>query len=161
MLPARINEATPKPYFGILSHEAQFGCRYVCDVQVTSGPAVMLRDLGLTNPLSVLWAITPFSFVVDWFVGVQKWLDSASNLVGLSLSRISLTERRTDKFVEIVDNPWESTATSYTSYFFRRSVLASLPTPGLFDRPYEKGFAAGNRARDAVAVLVGFLKTSR
>jgi hypothetical protein len=31
--------------------------------------------LGFTNPLEVLWEVTPWSFVVDWFLPVGRYLD--------------------------------------------------------------------------------------
>lgn len=42
-------------------------------------PSVADR-LGLTDPLSVVWELIPFSFIVDWFVQVGDWLRSRSVL---------------------------------------------------------------------------------
>ncbi len=38
------------------------------------------RQIGLTNPLSVLWELTPFSFVVDWFIPIGSYLDNLSQI---------------------------------------------------------------------------------
>lgn len=34
------------------------------------------RSLGLVDPLSVLWEITPFSFVFDWFLPIGSYLEN-------------------------------------------------------------------------------------
>lgn len=36
------------------------------------------RSLGLTDPLGVLWEVTPYSFVVDWFIPIGEYLDNLS-----------------------------------------------------------------------------------
>lgn len=41
------------------------------------------NSLGLTNPFTVLWELTPFSFVIDWLVPIGTWLDSFTADVGV------------------------------------------------------------------------------
>lgn len=41
-----------------------------------SPAGLVVGQLGLTRPLSSLWQSMPWSFVVDWFVGVGNWLDA-------------------------------------------------------------------------------------
>jgi hypothetical protein len=36
------------------------------------------RSLGLQDPLSVIWEIIPYSFVVDWFLPIGSYLDNLS-----------------------------------------------------------------------------------
>lgn len=38
--------------------------------------AATFSSLGLTNPLEAFWEVTPFSFVVDWFLPVGDWLSA-------------------------------------------------------------------------------------
>lgn len=38
------------------------------------------RSLGLVDPLSVVWEIIPYSFVVDWFVPIGSYIDNLSVL---------------------------------------------------------------------------------
>jgi hypothetical protein len=38
------------------------------------------RQLGLLDPASVLWEITPYSFVVDWFVPFGTYLDNLNQI---------------------------------------------------------------------------------
>lgn len=44
-------------------------------VVVTSQPTLMER-FGLTDPRSIAWELTPFSFVVDWFTPIGDYLKS-------------------------------------------------------------------------------------
>lgn len=41
-----------------------------------------LSSLGVLNPLNVAWELVPYSFVVDWFLPIGKWLDSLDALLG-------------------------------------------------------------------------------
>jgi hypothetical protein len=54
-----------------------------------------LTSLGVTNPLEVVWELTPFSFVLDWAVGIGDWfavLDATAGYRFLSGSRSELRE---------------------------------------------------------------------
>jgi len=42
------------------------------------------RSLGLSDPLSVIWEIIPYSFVVDWFIPIGTYLDTLSILPQLN-----------------------------------------------------------------------------
>lgn len=42
-----------------------------------------LQQCGVTNPLTTAWELVPYSFVVDWFVGVGQYLSNLSALDGL------------------------------------------------------------------------------
>lgn len=41
------------------------------------------RQLGLADPLSVLWELTPYSFVVDWFIPVGTYLSNLNQIPNL------------------------------------------------------------------------------
>ena len=41
------------------------------------------RSLGLMDPLSVVWEILPYSFVLDWFVPIGTYLDNLSIIPAL------------------------------------------------------------------------------
>lgn len=47
--------------------------RIVCEL---TEELSLARSLGLTDPLSVLWEITPYSFVADWFIPIGSYLDN-------------------------------------------------------------------------------------
>lgn len=59
---------------------------------VTVNPNLRLANsLGFTNPAHVAWDLVPFSFVVDWFLPVGKFLQSFDSFVGIELDQHSQT----------------------------------------------------------------------
>lgn len=47
----------------------------------------LANSLGFTNPAHVAWDLVPFSFVVDWFLPVGKFLQSFDSFVGIELDQ--------------------------------------------------------------------------
>lgn len=60
-------------------------------VAVTNPNLWLANQLGFLNPVGILWELTPFSFVVDWFSTVGTIIASYSDFYGLT-----------------VQNPWHS-----------------------------------------------------
>jgi len=58
----------------------KYGIRYTVDNPTLS----FLQQTGFTNPVNLAWEILPFSFVVDWFLPVGKYLESFTYAQGLS-----------------------------------------------------------------------------
>lgn len=52
---------------------------------------LLASQLGFTNPATVAWDVVPFSFVVDWFLPVNKFLKSFDAHLGIEISKISRT----------------------------------------------------------------------
>jgi len=53
-----------------------------CVVDNPAGRA--LSEFGLINPLEILWEVTPWSFVIDWFFPVGDWLSNKTSDFGLT-----------------------------------------------------------------------------
>lgn len=53
-----------------------------------------LEALGLTNPLSLAWELTPFSFVLDWIYPIGAYLESVTAMQGYSINEKSRTTFR-------------------------------------------------------------------
>lgn len=51
--------------------------------KVDSAHLDLLSSLGLTNPLSVIWELTPYSFVIDWLLPIGNILQALSSSLGL------------------------------------------------------------------------------
>jgi len=51
------------------------------------------RQLGLLDPLSVAWEVTPYSFVVDWFIPIGQYLSVLAQIPFMK-GRFLITERR-------------------------------------------------------------------
>jgi hypothetical protein len=47
-----------------------------------------LKSYGITNPAATLWEVTPWSFVVDWVIGVGDFLDQFDATLGISDLRV-------------------------------------------------------------------------
>jgi len=78
------------------------------------------QRLGFTNPMALAWELLPYSFVVDYFVGVGNWLNGLDAM--MVVSEVYGTVTRKSKYI--------STTTLGGYYFERtygRSVFTSLP----------------------------------
>jgi len=67
--------------------ESDWSCTKVAGVALKAtfqDSCSALSSLGLTNPASVLWEVTPWSFVVDWWLPIGDFLSTASLLSGMS-----------------------------------------------------------------------------
>jgi len=58
-------------------------CKMVLRYRIASPLSTFLSQVGLANPISLGWELLPFSFVVDWFVGVGPFLDALTAWNGL------------------------------------------------------------------------------
>jgi hypothetical protein len=104
------------------------------------GLASSLDQMGLINPLEVAWALTPYSFVVDWFLPVGNVLQAMTAGVGVEfidgyfsmgasaqytgVPRAPLVSGQT-----LVQNTVES-RTEARGYI--REKMGSLPYPALY-----------------------------
>jgi len=75
---------------GFYSGQNVQGVRYAkqgCVVTIDNPNLYLANNLGLVNPLTVAWELVPFSFVVDWFVNVGEFLNSGTDLLGLTVTQ--------------------------------------------------------------------------
>lgn len=75
----------------------RYGCKVRLDYSLTSAALSAAAGAGLTNPASVIWALVPMSFVLDWFVPVGDWLNALDADFGLQFKGGSRTVYRTLK----------------------------------------------------------------
>lgn len=54
--------------------------------EVATPISFSMDQLGLINPLSVAWELVPFSFVVDWFLPIGKYISSLSDFAGVKFT---------------------------------------------------------------------------
>lgn len=120
----------------------EFHMKYVVyftyDLNVSSVPT----SLGLTNPATILWELTPWSFVVDWFFPIGNWLASLDATVGLNFhSGVKTTFTKSQSRRETSTPPdtvWGTTqyVQSCTGEAYRqkidcqRSTLQAFPSVG-------------------------------
>lgn len=68
------------------------------DYMVETDRYLSLVDLGVLDPVLLAWELQPFSFVVDWFLGVSDFLEGWTAQLGLKYldGSISLNAKSTD-----------------------------------------------------------------
>jgi hypothetical protein len=54
------------------------------DALLDNGLYLSLQDVGVTDPLTTAWELLPYSFVVDWFLGIGDFLEGCNALEGYS-----------------------------------------------------------------------------
>lgn len=126
-------------------------------VSISNPNLALANQLGLINPVSTLWEITPWSFVFDYFVNVSDFIASFTDLVGFEVSQsyntVALSE---DVHILIVPRgaPEYSSGKTEKSMHIKREP--GIPMPTLALRP-PWGFSVG-RASTSVALLLQQLK---
>lgn len=132
-------------------------------IRIKDTDRFLLSQTGFINPLSVLWELVPFSFVVDWFTNVGQVLASLSDFAGIQLidphwSYLQLS-RRQEKWFYGTPPPWPHSTGEmfidgdYQSVFAKRQT--GILAPKLTVRPMQ-GLSV-TRGATAIALLVGFL----
>lgn len=135
-----------------MSGSHQFTVIATCraNVRVTNPNVSLAAQLGLVNPAAVLWEIVPFSFVVDYFVNVQSYLENYTSTLGLELSN----EQSTTYVKDLCTGLQTWTGGGYNlvvSNYYRHTRRNSLPEVKL--RLKEVTLPVG-RALTSISLLV-------
>lgn len=89
------------------------------------------RSLGLLDPLSVLWEITPYSFVADWFLPIGSYLENLSVIPSLKgRFLMTLYSRWDTRFTRAINPAYAGSRRYGHGRDVTRTVLTSL-TPQL------------------------------
>lgn len=127
------------------------------------------RQLGLLDPLSVAWELTPWSFVIDWFIPIGAYLDLVNQVPSLKgrflttevLNRQALSGKPAilGHFWDVVGQGWNGlhylSTTSMPSLYHKKvevtrtyseSLSVPLPSPSL------KGAVHGKRLWNAISL---------
>lgn len=88
------------------------------------------RRLGLQDPLGVAWELTPWSFVVDWFVPISTYLDTLNTFSGLNAT-VAYTTYQTYQASWIKSRDYRHFGGNYFKVAVHRepSSSISVPTP--------------------------------
>lgn len=83
----------PSPYWdGVARGGGKCKVRYTCAFRVIHPTLRNASSIGLTNLGEVAWELTPYSFVIDWFVPIGAYISSLTALYGLDFVRGCKTE---------------------------------------------------------------------
>lgn len=105
-------------------------------VRIDNPNLLLANRLGLVNPLSSGWEVTPWSFVVDYFVNVGEYLGSFTETLGISFTE-PWTRTRYFAFREYyscaVRKPYQpgTAVGGYTTGIALRAVRADTSLPSI------------------------------
>lgn len=121
-----------------------------------------LAQFGFVNPLTVAWEVTPFSFVLDWFVNVQQILAAYTDWVGMTLQNgyttISCSYRSLTWYKGGAPDPQDYPRIArciygHKGFYVQRSL--GISAPSLVLRPLK--WPSVTRGLTAVSLLSQFL----
>lgn len=108
---------------------------YVAKYQSQNTLIQLAKEVGFTNPLTLIYEKVPASYLIDYFYPLGKWLDGIDAFMGLECVSVVKTER--------CFGEWKSSAGPITTYrqetysgsyqgvkrinHFKRSIHASMP----------------------------------
>lgn len=167
----------PGPFMTSWSGAAQFA--HVLSYRYTAGLGINLRSsnnygvqtqlgLNLQGIPSVLWELTAFSWVVDYFSTVGAYLDDTFSTDANTCRYVVLNKRYTmDMYLDgetkqIVSYAWPTAQQNriglYKANIFTRSVLGSIPNRALrFKSVDEIAKNAGNKLANLISVAAGMM----
>jgi hypothetical protein len=146
-------------YSGVVTQNCHMGGT----ITVTNPNALLWTSLGLTNPLAVVYDAIPFSFVVNYFISIEPWIQGLSPWYGVSLSN-TYTSIKTVRAGQvhhvgrpsgIPANQGFGSKINGEMVTFTRSPGA-LATPGL--RVRDPWIISPGRAANAVSLLLQQLR---
>lgn len=109
-------------------------CRGAVTFRVTNPVLRTLDQCGVVNPLSVAWELVPFSFVVDWFIPVGRFITEIVPPQGVDFVDGYISSKATGSSRNTCDiegnasdaRGWHTYAESVERYK-KRTVLSSFP----------------------------------
>lgn len=128
--------------------------RAVLHACIRNETVVFINKLGLLNPLSIAWELTPYSFVADWAVPVGSCLQAWSAMAGLDFKGGSLSFT-SDSTMDVSWRPGPdykvapsgSVSGSAVGTYYQRQPISRWPIPSLgIQNPLSLGHVANAAA---------------
>lgn len=91
-------------------------------ITVTDENLFTLNRTGLVNPATIAWQLLPFSFIADWFVNVEQFINSLSDYAGLTVTNPSTSTRSYAESEEYENGVSPPQRASFVSYGLRRQL---------------------------------------
>lgn len=151
--------------------EVEYTSQLILWYEVRLEMAARLASVGLTNPATIAWELTPWSFVVDWMLPVGDYISALTADTGVDFLSGSFTERthsnRTWTYTPIP--PYRETGwgppstvtpngggvTMLSIRSMRRNTIRTSPRPSL---PQLKNPLSLGHTLNAIALLRGLFK---
>jgi len=145
---------------GSVQLETSSRCLVQCEFGVNASSLNLLSNFTSVNPVSIAWELTPYSFVVDWFLDIGGYMRSfeSSVLNGSNFRGGFITEtyqvRMTGKEIRSFNTFDKTVSVSYEASSVtsgkRRTLLLSAPTPRI---PQFKNGLGSGRLLNAASLL--------
>lgn len=163
----RVTSNIPGVYYStrITSYEAKAQIKATATI---SNPNLFrANQLGLVNPMTVAYELIPFSFVLNWFVNVEEFLNGYTDFTGVNLTNPfrsafgKATTSATSRSTNVGTQPYGKVTFSWYSWEGVSSTrVLGLPAgPTLKVRP--PWALKPWRAANAVSLLLQTLKPGR
>jgi hypothetical protein len=135
---------------------AAYRVQLMCKVRVNNPNLFLANQLGLVNLASVAWELVPFSFVVDYFVNVNQFLEQFTDFWGVDV----IEPFETDKFLSESKESRQSPTDPFEMWAGRYEAISRVvgPFPGPTLRVKKPWKLSSKRAATSVALLLQFLK---
>lgn len=121
-------------------------------VYIDNPNLALANQLGFVNPATVAWELVPFSFLVDWFVPVGRFLSTWTDFAGYQFLEPTTTRYVTTTYVFTKSNSRDGV--TYVEDKTRTTVMrtSGIATPSITDMIDFK--LSPWRAATAVALLL-------
>lgn len=132
--------------------------------KINSPTAQKLKQIGLDNPLSIAWELSPWSLVVDWVLPLGNFFSAMTATVGLTFVGGSWTKRVVVKATyqvspKITTTSWDPNRSvfpvcKYDCVGVERGTYGFWPTPW----PYIKDPLSSTHVLNAIAFILALRK---
>jgi len=143
----------------VVNQQAAYVVRIKATYRVENDLLRFSNMLGLTNPALLAWELTPFSFVVDWFLPIGSFLENSMASTGLTFIKGSVSYKfigQTSGFASSSSSGEGWAVSSRTNkgltktVMYQRDPSSSFPSEPI---PSFKSPASIGHALNAIALL--------
>jgi len=138
-----------------------------CQVSCTNEDLLLANRMGLINPATIAWELIPWSFVLDWFVPVGKFLSNFSGSAGMTFTDSSRTQTTLKNGLfnqrwtrELPNGNWQYYRNGDYPYVVVVKVRQAGPILPPLSVPYGTGIGV-ERAQNALALAVQLFQPSK
>lgn len=148
------------PLWATRGNDVNIYCQHTAEVAINNPNLWLANQMGVLNPFQVAWQMIPMSFVLDYFINVEGFLGSFTDLFGLAIEKAATTLYFTGMSEDFYWSPnnaygWEFQSGKAAVMGMRRTL--GISTPSLQFRPLK---AQGwQRALTEVSLLIPHLKS--
>lgn len=118
-----LNIQNPNVFDSLVSGESSYLVKYNVKAGVGNDIAHTAAMVGISNPALVLWELTPWSFVIDWFLPIGNYLESLDATIGLDFIQGTKT---TIEEVDVTQSGFVLGGTRYISSYGAHCSLDSV-----------------------------------